>query len=109
MNRGFLANAFLRASAALRASMHSAGPGSGTTDDQTPLRAELFSAEQMERHGKSYAATHVLSTSRPRTQLLERLDENERVLIETFDSLTAAVRSRLRVRRGENGCSTTST
>ncbi len=29
--------------------------------------------------------------SRPRTRLLERLDENERVLIETFDMLTAAV------------------
>ena len=97
MSRGFLANAFLRASAALRDSMRSAGPGSGTTDDQTPLRAELFSVEQMEQHGKSLAATHVLSTSRPRTRLLERLDENERVLIETFDMLTAAVRSRLRI------------
>ena len=27
-------------------------PGSGDRDDQTPLRAELFSVEQMERHGK---------------------------------------------------------
>ena len=97
MSRGFLANAFLLASAALRDSMRSAGPGSGTTDDQTPLRAELFSVEQMEQHGKALAATHVLSTSRPRTRLLERLDENERVLIETFDMLTAAVRSRLRI------------
>ncbi len=97
MSRGFLANAFLLASAALRDSMRGTGPGSGNSDDQTPLRAELFSVEQMERHGKSLAATHVLSTSRPRTRLLERLDENERVLIETFDMLTAAVRSRLRI------------
>src|SRR4030095_9706971 len=43
------------------------------------------------------AATDVLSTARPRTQLLERLDETERLLVETFDSLPAAVRSRLRV------------
>ena len=97
MSRGFLAGAFLRASAALRDSMRSASLGSGATDDQTPLRAELFSVEQMEQHGKALAATHVLSTSRPRTRLLERLDENERVLIETFDMLTEAVRSRLRI------------
>ncbi len=77
--------------------MRSASHGSNVTDDQTPLRAELFSVEQMEQHGRALAATHVLSTSRPRTRLLERLDENEQVLIETFDMLTAAVRSRLRI------------
>ena len=77
--------------------MQAAGLGSSAADDQTPLRAELFSVEQMERHGKALAAIHVLSTSRPQTRLLERLDENERVLIETFDTLTAAVRSRLRI------------
>jgi cyclic beta-1,2-glucan synthetase len=97
MSGRFLANAVLRASAALRHSMRGTDTRPLDRDDQTPLRAELFSAEQMERHGKSHAATHVLSTARPRTQLLERLDENERLLIETFDSLTAAVRSRLRV------------
>ncbi len=97
MSRGYLTGVFLRASAALRDSMRSAGLGSSPVEDQTPLRAELFSVEQMERHGKSLAATHVLSTSRPRTRLLERLDENERLLIETFDTLTAAVRSRLRI------------
>jgi cyclic beta-1,2-glucan synthetase len=97
MIRGFLSNAYLRAAAALRDSMHGAGRSSNGQDDQTPLRAELFSVEQMERHGKSLAATHVLSTSRPRSRLLERLDENERVLIETFDMLTEAVRSRLRI------------
>ena len=55
MSRGFLANAFLLASAALRDSMRSMSPGSGATDDQTPLRAELFSVEQMEQHGKALA------------------------------------------------------
>jgi cyclic beta-1,2-glucan synthetase len=97
MNRRYLTGAFLRASEALRDSMRGASPGSGAADDQTPLRAELFSVEQMEQHAKALAATHVLSTSRPRTRLLERLDENERVLIDTFDLLTAAVRSRLRI------------
>jgi cellobiose phosphorylase len=97
MSRGFLTSAFLRACAALRHSMRNASPGSSVTDDQTPLRAELFSVDQMEQHGKALAGTHALSTSRPPTRLLERLDENERVLIDTFDMLTAAVRSRLRI------------
>jgi cyclic beta-1,2-glucan synthetase len=97
MNRGYLTDAFLRASAALRDSMRDADSRSVDRDDQTPLRAELFSVEQMERHGRSLASTHVLSTSRPRTRLLERLDENERVLVQTFDMLTEAVRSRLRI------------
>ncbi len=77
--------------------MRGADSRSGERDDQTPLRAELFSVEQMERHGRSLAATHALSKSRPHTRLLERLDENERVLVQTFDMLTEAVRSRLRI------------
>ena len=97
MSRGFLTSAFLRACAALRDSMRNSGPGSGGADDQTPLRAELFSVDQMEQHGKALAGAHALSTSRPPARLLERLDENERVLIDTFDMLTAAVRSRLRI------------
>ena len=97
MSRGYLAGAFHRASGALRDSMRGSSIGSGGADDQTPLRAELFSVEQMEQHATALAATHVLSSSRPRTRLLERLDENERILIETFDLLTAAVRSRSRI------------
>ncbi len=97
MSRGFLTSAFLRARAALRNSMRNASPGSSSNDDQTPLRAELFSVDQMEQHGKALAGGHALSTSRPPIRLLERLDDNERVLIDTFDMLTAAVRSRLRI------------
>jgi hypothetical protein len=59
MSGRFLANAVLRASAALRHSMRGTDTRPLDRDDQTPLRAELFSAEQMERHGKSHAATHV--------------------------------------------------
>jgi hypothetical protein len=77
--------------------MRNSGLSSEESEDQTPLRAELFSVDQMELHGRALAGTHALSTSRPRTLLLERLDDNERVLIDTFDMLTAAVRSRLRI------------
>jgi hypothetical protein len=31
-----------------------------TYHDQTPMRAELFNADQMEQHGKTLAAAHVL-------------------------------------------------
>jgi hypothetical protein len=66
-------------------------------DDQTPLRAELFSASQMEQHGATLAAAHVLSPSAPQNRLLQRLDENEQVLIETCGLLTAAVKSKQRI------------
>jgi hypothetical protein len=77
--------------------------GSGTLssnrqgDDQTPLRAELFSADQMEVHGCTLARSHTLSRFAPQNRLLGRLDENEQVLIDACNSLTLAVRSNLRI------------
>jgi cellobiose phosphorylase len=64
-----------------------------SADDQTPLRAELFSADQMEQHGKALAAAHALSRSGRRDRLLQRLADNERVLIGSCDLLTAAVKA----------------
>ena len=59
--------------------------------DEQPLRAELFSIDQLERHAKAIAAVHVLASGRARDQLLPRLDDNQRVLNETYDLVTAAV------------------
>ena len=67
------------------------------TEDQTPLRAELFSADQMEQHGRALAATHSLSRSDTRDRLLNRLDENERLLIAACHLLTMAVKAKLRI------------
>ena len=64
-------------------------------DDQPPLRAELFSADQMEQHGRALAGAHVLSRSASRNRLLKRLDENEQVLIGTRSLLAVAVKSKL--------------
>jgi cyclic beta-1,2-glucan synthetase len=58
--------------------------------DEQPLRAELFSIDQLERHAKSIAASHRLAKGPARDKLLPRLGENERVLIETYDLVTAA-------------------
>jgi cellobiose phosphorylase len=71
--------------------------GHDRIDAQPPLRAELFSVDQMEQHGKSLATQHTLSKSRPQNRLLQRLDENEQVLLETCELLTAAVKSRRRI------------
>jgi len=58
--------------------------------DEQPLRAELFSVDQLERHAKAIAAAHRLSTQPVRDTLLSRLGENERILIQTYDLVAAA-------------------
>jgi cyclic beta-1,2-glucan synthetase len=66
-------------------------------DDQTPLRAELFSTAQMEQHGKTLAQAHVLGQPGRRDRLLDRLDKNQRVLVETCQLLTQAVKAKQRI------------
>ena len=67
------------------------------TDDEPPLRAQLFSADQMEQHGKKLAATHRLGPQHAPVQLLARLAENEDVLMEACTLLTAAVKASRRI------------
>ncbi|MEJ2394830.1 MAG: cyclic beta 1-2 glucan synthetase, partial [Candidatus Thiodiazotropha sp.] len=62
-------------------------PGGG----ETPLRAELFSADQMEQHGVRLAAAHRLSPERMPEQLLARLAANEGVLLRTRNQLMSSV------------------
>jgi cyclic beta-1,2-glucan synthetase len=59
---------------------------------EAPLRAELFSADQMERHGKALAASHKLD-GRGADQLLNRLTDNEDALRATCSLLRTAVKS----------------
>ena len=61
--------------------------------DESPLRSELFSAEQMEQHGKRLAAKHKLTEESPQDQLLTRLAENEAVLIDVCGRLMTAVKA----------------
>ena len=65
--------------------------------DEPPLRSELFSADQMEQHGKSLAAAHKLTSRHGRDRLLARLAANEAVLIDACNLLTAAVRANRRI------------
>ncbi|OPX93977.1 MAG: N,N'-diacetylchitobiose phosphorylase [Syntrophorhabdus sp. PtaB.Bin006] len=65
--------------------------------DEPPLRSELFSAAQMEQHGKALAGTHTLSTGHTPEQLLTRLGENEDVLLNVRELLTEAVKGNRRI------------
>ena len=69
-----------------------------TKPEQEPaLRSELFSADQMERHGQVLAGQHRLSPDETSNLLLARLDDNEAVLAHTCERLTAATRHRRRI------------
>ena len=59
-----------------------------------PLRSELFSADQMEQHGKTLAHSHSLGSQRtPDHHLLTRLAENEIFLFEVHNLLTETVKA----------------
>ncbi|MGA7722066.1 MAG: glucoamylase family protein [Ignavibacteriaceae bacterium] len=61
---------------------------------EPPLRSELFSADQMEQHGKTLAHSHSLGSQRtPDHHLLTRLAENEIFLFEVHNLLTETVKA----------------
>jgi cellobiose phosphorylase len=60
--------------------------------DELPLRAELFSVDQLQRHAKTIAAGHRLAAGPARDKLLSRLAENEAILVDTHELVTAAAK-----------------
>ena len=75
---------------------HVGAPGKGI-DEEPPLRSELFSADQMERHGRTLAAAHRVASGRAPDRLLDRLADNEGVLVDVCELLTAAVTANRRI------------
>ncbi|MGA7983480.1 MAG: hypothetical protein WCA32_25060, partial [Chromatiaceae bacterium] len=73
------------------------GAAGNSFADEPPLRAVLFSTDQMEQHGVRLASAHRLTPGRVPEQLLSRLSANESVLIETYNRLTAAVGAKQRI------------
>ncbi|NEX22798.1 cyclic beta 1-2 glucan synthetase [Thiorhodococcus mannitoliphagus] len=65
--------------------------------DESPLRSELFSAVQMEQHGKDLAASHLLMPRHPPDRLLVRLTDNEKVLVDVCRLLMVAVTEKRRI------------
>ena len=61
---------------------------------EAPLRSELFSADQMEQHGKILAGSHTLGSQCTTDQrLLTRLGENEIYLFEVHNLLTESIKT----------------
>ncbi len=61
------------------------------------MRAELFSAEQMEQHGRVLARQHRLREHAQADLLLGRLANNEAVITDTCERLTKATRRKRRI------------
>jgi cyclic beta-1,2-glucan synthetase len=87
----------LRTLLRLRARPGKTGLSQKSVGDEPPLRAELFSGDQMKMHGKALADSHKLSLGRASDQLLTRLADNETVLIGARNLLTEAVMTHRRI------------
>ena len=81
----------------LRSCLLGSGLGKRYASDEPPLRSELFSADQMEQHGKTLAGSHELSPGGPQGRLLKRLAENSAVLIDVRNLLIEAVTANRRI------------
>jgi cellobiose phosphorylase len=66
-----------------------------TYKEEQPLRSELFSAWQMQKHGTKVAASHRVMSGKNSDKLLKRLDKNEDVLLQVRDLLVEALRDKL--------------
>ena len=64
--------------------------------DEAPLRAEVFSLDQLVQHAKTLAQDHVVVTQRGANRLLARLGENEQ-LLRAYNRATQAVDQTRRV------------
>ena len=63
------------------------------SDEEEPIRAELFSVERLEQHADSLAVAQRV-TARPtsRKQLANRLDDNGRVLLAAYRAIASSIR-----------------
>jgi cyclic beta-1,2-glucan synthetase len=75
----------------IKGSFFGGGVASGYVHEE-PLRAELFSEDQMYQHSIGLAKAHLLSTKRSSDRLLLRLADNEKVLLEVRNLLTESVK-----------------
>jgi cellobiose phosphorylase len=58
---------------------------------EQPLRAELFSLDQLRHHAERIATAHELATGSAPDRLIPRLDENEKILVHTHELVTEAL------------------
>lgn len=65
--------------------------------NEAPLRAALYSADQMTQHGKALAASHRLGATTAADRLLTRLADNEQVLVDVCHRLTSVATEKRRI------------
>ena len=65
--------------------------------DEKPIRGELFSIEQLERHAKALSAFHELASGRAPDKLISRFNENEHILATTYELVTEALERKRRI------------
>jgi len=94
LSNGIKLTEYLRS---LIARLHKAGEVCVAADEEAPLRAELFSADQMEQYGQALAAIHQLAPEQVPDRLLARLAANETALIGVCKLLTEAVGDNRRI------------
>lgn len=87
----------LRAKAVLPGALARGGGLPPPAGDEQPLRSELLSVDQLELHAKALAGWHQVDRKRGTDRLLPRLDENETILLETHELVTAAVMAKRRI------------
>lgn len=68
-----------------------------TAKVEGPLRSQLFSVEQMERHGEALARQHQVRARAGPERLLGRLGENAGLLDDAYTLLTRMVRDDIRI------------
>ncbi|MGQ0698215.1 MAG: glucoamylase family protein, partial [Panacagrimonas sp.] len=66
-------------------------------ETETPMRAELFSADQMQQHGGALAGIHRLHSTAGPDRMLQRLAENESLLLWTRERLAAVLAEERRI------------
>ena len=69
--------------------------------DSGLLRSELLSSDQLKHHAVALAGRHGVDRRPGKDRLLPRLDENERVLLEAYEVVTAAAAAGQRIMPAE--------
>src|SRR6266566_6150501 len=64
------------------------------SDDEQPVRAEIFSVERLEQYAQTLAAEHKTVRKKGRAQLLPRLEDNGRKLVAAYRVIVEAIRTR---------------
>ncbi len=76
----------------LRLNFQEDNPTRKYANEEPPLRAELFTIDQLAQHGAYLAKSHQVQTGHSKERLLRRLAENEQILIDVRDLLTDAIK-----------------